>query len=127
MLDIDFFKKFNDTYGHPAGDSLLSSLGKFLKTNIRAEDIACRYGGEEFLLLLPGANLKKSVQRAEELKEKVRYLNVVHQGQSLGKVTLSFGVAAFPQHGTTPQVLVQAADQALYHAKEEGRDRVMSA
>jgi diguanylate cyclase (GGDEF)-like protein/PAS domain S-box-containing protein len=127
MLDIDHFKRFNDTFGHQAGDVLLTSLGHFFLSHVRGEDVACRYGGEEFILLLPGTNIERACQRAEELREKVHYLNAVYQGQSLGTITLSFGVAAFPQHGTTSELVVHAADQALYRAKMEGRDRMVVA
>lgn len=127
MLDIDHFKLFNDTYGHQAGDALLTALGNFFLSHVRGEDVACRYGGEEFILLLPESSLETTCQRAEELREKVRYVNVTYQGQSLGMVTLSFGISIFPQHGSTTELLVQAADQALYRAKIEGRDRVVVA
>lgn len=127
MTDIDHFKQFNDTFGHQAGDVLLQSLGHMFLTHVRGEDVACRYGGEEFILLLPGSTLDQTRQRAEELREKVHYMNVAFQGQSLGTVTLSFGVAVFPEHGAISEAVVQAADQALYRAKAEGRDRVVLA
>lgn len=127
MLDIDHFKQFNDTFGHQAGDVLLQSLGHFFLAHIRGEDVACRYGGEEFILLLPGSNIEKAKQRAEEMREKVRYMNVTYQGQTLGTITLSFGIAVFPEHGSTSDYLIQAADQAMYRAKLEGRDRVVVA
>jgi diguanylate cyclase (GGDEF)-like protein len=124
MLDIDHYKKFNDTYGHQAGDAVLQSLGQFLSTSIRGEDIACRYGGEEFILLMPGAGLEETRKRAEDLREKVHYLNVTFQGEILKTVTFSLGVSVFPQHGNTGEQLIQSADLALYRAKSEGRDRV---
>jgi diguanylate cyclase (GGDEF)-like protein len=124
MLDIDHYKKFNDTYGHQAGDTVLQSLGQFLSTSIRGEDIACRYGGEEFILLLPGAGLEETRKRAEDLREKVHYLNVTFQGELLKTVTFSLGVSVFPLHGNTGEQLIQSADLALYRAKSEGRDRV---
>lgn len=127
MLDIDHFKQFNDTFGHQAGDALLAALGHFFLSHVRGEDVACRYGGEEFILLLPGTSLEHTCQRAEELREQVRYVNVAFQGQSLGTVTFSFGVSIFPRHGSTSELLIQAADQALYRAKLEGRDRVVVA
>ncbi len=127
MMDIDHFKQFNDTFGHQAGDAFLTALGHFFLTHVRGEDVACRYGGEEFILLLPGADMQTTCLRAEELREKVHYLNVEHVGQSLGTISLSFGVACFPEHGLVPDILVHAADQALYHAKQEGRDRVVMA
>lgn len=124
MLDIDHFKRFNDTYGHKAGDSLLQALAKFLQSNIRGEDIACRYGGEEFTLILPGASLDNTRKRAQMLCEKIRELQVVHHGKPLGKITLSLGVSCFPDHGTTSEAVIGAADDALYQAKHAGRNRV---
>ncbi|WP_295443294.1 diguanylate cyclase [uncultured Thiodictyon sp.] len=124
MLDIDLFKHFNDTYGHRAGDLLLTALGQFLKTQIRLDDIACRYGGEEFTLILPGASQELAQQRAEEVRANVHALAVDFAGQRLGRVTLSLGVAVFPVHGASGQAVLDAADAALYRAKENGRDRV---
>jgi diguanylate cyclase (GGDEF)-like protein/PAS domain S-box-containing protein len=127
MLDLDHFKKFNDTYGHDAGDTVLRETASFLLKSVRAEDIVCRFGGEEFLVILPQANLKVSQARAERIRSKLRELTVLHQGQSLGMVTVSVGVAELPQHGTTPKELIESADAALYRAKKEGRDRVIVA
>lgn len=124
MLDLDHFKTFNDAAGHEAGDSMLKALSYFLLDNVRAEDIVCRYGGEEFLLIMPEASLDLARQRAEQLRQEVKALTVQHEGQPLGTVTLSLGVVAFPQHGTTVNELLRAADSALYSAKQEGRDRV---
>jgi diguanylate cyclase (GGDEF)-like protein len=125
MLDIDHFKKFNDKFGHTAGDALLRELGIFLQARIRKEDIACRFGGEEFTLILPDTSLEDAERRAEQLREEIKHLNVQYEEQFLGKITLSLGVAVFPDHGSSPEVLLQAADSALYHAKELGRDRVV--
>jgi diguanylate cyclase (GGDEF)-like protein/PAS domain S-box-containing protein len=127
MLDIDHFKLFNDNFGHQAGDALLSALGNFLRTHVRGEDVACRYGGEEFILVMPGAKLEPTQKRAQDLIENVKYLTVSHQGRSLGTITFSAGVAVFPENGMTAESLVQCADQALYRAKQEGRDRVVTA
>lgn len=124
MLDIDHFKRVNDTYGHEAGDLLLQALGGLLKANVRGEDVACRYGGEEFALLLPGADLEQTAARAEHVRRAVADLQVSHQGQPLGKITASMGVAAFPMQGTRLGELLRAADFALYTAKQEGRNRV---
>ena len=124
MLDLDHFKTFNDTSGHEAGDSMLKALSYFLLDNVRAEDIVCRYGGEEFLLIMPEASLDLARQRAEQLRQEVKGLTVQHEGHPLGTVTLSLGVVAFPQHGATVNELLRAADSALYSAKQEGRDRV---
>ncbi|MDI9611646.1 MAG: diguanylate cyclase [Acidobacteriota bacterium] len=124
MMDLDHFKYFNDTFGHEAGDLLLKELGKLLRSNIRGEDIACRYGGEEFTLILPEGNSAVTRQRAEFFKEAIQRLDVHYRGIPLGRVTASMGVAVFPDHGRTAQELVEAADKALYHSKNAGRDRV---
>ncbi len=124
MLDLDHFKKFNDTYGHDAGDALMRLVGSTLQRSIRAEDIACRYGGEEFTLILPEASLGDAAQRAESIREQIRNLNVQHRRQQLGGVTISAGVAIFPDHGPTGDAVLRAADAALYQAKALGRDRV---
>ncbi|MBI2875286.1 MAG: diguanylate cyclase [Candidatus Tectomicrobia bacterium] len=126
LLDIDHFKQFNDTFGHAAGDALLHHLGTFLQRRTRKEDFACRYGGEEFLLILTEASLDVARERAEELREGIKHLHVQHDGRFLGIVTLSLGVAAFPTHGSTAEDLLQVADEALYVAKEQGRDRVVT-
>ena len=125
MLDLDHFKRFNDTHGHEAGDTLLRELGEFLRTRTRREDIACRYGGEEFVLVLPEATIEVTRQRGERLGDEFKRLNVQHRGQSLGAVSLSIGVAVFPDHGLTVEDLLRASDQALYRAKAEGRNRVV--
>ncbi len=125
MLDLDHFKRFNDTFDHEAGDALLRELGDFLRTRTRCEDIACRYGGEEFALILPEASVEVTRQRAERLRTEFKHLNVEHRGQSLGTVTLPLGIAVFPEHGTSVEDILWAADRALYRAKEEGRDRVV--
>jgi diguanylate cyclase (GGDEF)-like protein/PAS domain S-box-containing protein len=127
MADLDYFKNFNDTYGHKAGDALLVALAALLKNHIRREDIACRYGGEEMLLILPETSLEITTQRAEELREQIVRLQVEYLGQPLGPITASLGVAAFPKHGRNWEELIQAADAALYRAKEEGRNRLVVA
>ncbi len=127
MLDLDHFKSFNDTYGHEAGDAVLRETGAFLVKNMRAEVFVCRFGGEEFVVILPTATMEASRARSERLRSKIRELMVLHQGKSLGMITLSIGVAAFPICGTSPKELLAAADAALYRAKREGRDRVVIA
>ncbi|MBL8090923.1 MAG: diguanylate cyclase [Anaerolineales bacterium] len=122
MLDIDHFKNFNDTHGHVNGDSLLSELGKLLKTNIRTEDTACRYGGEEFLLIMPDVSLETVLRRAELLRESISELQI--QADTFAGVTISLGIAMYPQHGTTMEFLIRSADKALYQAKQNGRNRV---
>ncbi|HEV2176937.1 MAG TPA: diguanylate cyclase [Terriglobia bacterium] len=125
MLDLDHFKRFNDAAGHAAGDALLKELGSLLQFRTRKEDIACRYGGEEFTVILPGMPLDLARSRAEELRAAMKDARIEHRGQSLGPVTLSVGVAAAPDHGATAEEILQAADEALYQAKAEGRDRVV--
>jgi diguanylate cyclase (GGDEF)-like protein len=127
MMDLDHFKRFNDTHGHEAGDSVLQLLGSFLRRHVRSGDVACRYGGEEFTLILPGASLEAAQQRAQELCEGIRVLNVDFKNQILGPLTLSIGIATFPTHGESGDLVLQAADTALYQAKNEGRDRVVVA
>jgi diguanylate cyclase (GGDEF)-like protein len=127
MLDLDHFKLFNDTHGHEAGDAVLQAVGRFLQQHIRGGDIACRYGGEEFTLLLPGIALAAGQQRAEQLCEGIRVLNVDFKNQMLGPLTLSIGIATYPNHGESGDLVVQAADVALYEAKSKGRDQVIVA
>jgi len=127
MLDLDHFKRFNDTHGHEAGDAVLQALGSFLHRNVRGGDIACRYGGEEFTLVLPGTSLEIAQQRVEQLCEGIRVLNIDFKNQILGPLTLSRGIATFPNHGDSGEMVLQAADAALYQAKSEGRDRVVVA
>ena len=125
MMDLDHFKQYNDTFGHSAGDELLSDLGILLKSHIRGEDIACRYGGEEFLLILPGASMEIALERAEHLRQAVKEMHQHYQG--LKPSSLSLGVAVYPDHGDTGLQLIQSADAALYRAKKAGRNRVASA
>jgi diguanylate cyclase (GGDEF)-like protein len=127
MLDIDHFKRVNDTFGHDAGDAVLRRMGLVLQGHVRGSDIACRIGGEEFALLLPEASLVTAYQRAERILDTVRHMQVKHRGQVLGAITVSLGVAAFPKHGDTPEALIRAADQALYQAKQSGRNKLASA
>jgi diguanylate cyclase (GGDEF)-like protein/PAS domain S-box-containing protein len=124
MIDLDHFKSFNDTYGHEAGDAVLRETGLSLTKGIRAEDFVCRFGGEEFVVILPTADLEASRARGERLRSKMRELTIMYQGKSLGIVTISVGVASFPQHGTSPKELMASADAALYQAKRDGRDQV---
>lgn len=127
MLDLDHFKNFNDTYGHDAGDSVLRETAAFLLKSVRSEDFVCRFGGEEFIVILPAADLKTTCARAERIRSKLRELNIVHRGQPLGMITVSAGVAGAPLHGASPKDLIEAADAALYRAKRAGRDRVLMA
>lgn len=126
MLDIDYFKRLNDQYGHKAGDLMLTQVADVLRKNCRRSDIACRYGGEEFLVVLPGASLDDAIRRAEDLRNHVADLCVPFPEKPL-RATLSLGVAAFPEHGTTTDELLQAADAALYTAKADGRNCLRTA
>lgn len=125
MLDLDHFKTFNDSFGHAAGDAVLQAAGDLLQTFLRKEDIACRYGGEELAIVLPEASLEFAGQRADELRKAFKNLRTQFKDQSLGVVTVSMGVASYPEHGSTGNDLLRAADAALYLAKERGRDRVV--
>jgi diguanylate cyclase (GGDEF)-like protein len=127
MLDIDRLKQANDTFGHEAGDAMLQTMGQWLHANVRTGDISCRYGGDEFVLILPDASLDATIQRANQICEGIRKLAFDYQGRSLGTLTVSVGVAAFPKHGETRDALLAAVDSALYKAKEQGRDRVVIA
>ncbi|MEC4984258.1 MAG: PAS domain S-box protein [Oscillatoria sp. PMC 1068.18] len=127
MIDVDHFKKFNDTYGHDAGDQVLQAVGKVLKKSIRSSDIACRYGGEEMTLVLPESSLEVAANRAEAIRQAIAELAVNHNGKLLDSVTASLGVACFPQHGITGTAIVQAADAALYRAKAAGRNQIIIA
>ncbi len=127
LLDIDRFKRLNDTYGHVAGDAVLAAIGALLRSLSRAGDIACRYGGEEFVLILPEASLPDARRRGEEIREAIRDLAVIHGGVRLEPVRCSIGIAGFPEHGAASETLLRAADVALYRAKREGRDQVVLA
>jgi len=126
MIDIDYFKTVNDTYGHQAGDEMLIRLAALLSDTARAEDIVCRYGGEEFLLLLPTMSLEKAKSRAEELRYTFSAM-VVTFGDFRLKATISVGVAAYPGHGASADELIRSADNALYKAKDSGRNCVVVA
>jgi diguanylate cyclase (GGDEF)-like protein/PAS domain S-box-containing protein len=126
-IDIDRFKHFNDEFGHDAGDLVLQELGNFLQSQIRGADIACRYGGEELVLILPETGLEDLRMRAEQIREGVKELRLQHNRQLLDRITISLGIACFPEHGLTPKILLKAADTSLYAAKQQGRDRVVSA
>jgi diguanylate cyclase (GGDEF)-like protein len=127
MLDIDHFKQFNDTYGHEAGDTVLRELGEALLASVRNEDILCRYGGEEFVAILPDLTLDLAIERAEALRRMVSEMRVRMRGESLREITVSIGVAVYPQYGETMEEVMRVADRALYEAKNLGRNRVVSA
>ncbi|QEL57082.1 sensor domain-containing diguanylate cyclase [Chromobacterium paludis] len=123
MVDADHFKRVNDTYGHRCGDVVLTALGAYLSDHFRSGDIVCRYGGEEFFVLLPGASLEAAFVKAQKLCETVRQMEIEALGHTLS-VTLSIGLALCPLHGEDAESVVLAADEALYQAKQQGRDRV---
>ena len=125
MMDLDHFKPYNDSYGHTAGDEVLRAAGHLIQNQVRGEDIACRYGGEEFLLIMPGASLEVVQHRAETIVREVKQLHL--QNHAFHPITISAGVAIFPDNGATADLVLQSADQALYRAKAAGRDRVMVA
>ena len=125
MLDLDHFKEFNDTFGHEAGDVLLSELGRLLRATIRSGDVACRYGGEEFFLIMPELGVSDAERRLDEIRQAVKRLYITYRGQSIPGVTMSAGIATFPEHGNAGDELVRIADAALYRAKAAGRDRLV--
>jgi diguanylate cyclase (GGDEF)-like protein/PAS domain S-box-containing protein len=124
MLDVDHFKRFNDTYGHAAGDAILRELGSLLRGHVRREDIPCRYGGDEFIIVLPDTSREVTCDRAERICESAKQFNLQFEGQTFEVVTLSLGVAAFPEDGSTSAAILSVVDAALYRAKHEGRGRV---
>jgi len=122
MIDLDHFKNFNDNYGHEAGDKVLMMVAEQFKMNLRLEDIACRFGGEEFCILCPDTGLRDAHILAEKLRKCVSRQQIVYQGKQLEKVTLSIGISIYPNHGHSSNDLLQQADKALYHAKDQGRN-----
>ncbi len=124
MIDIDRFKLFNDTHGHQAGDAVLTEFAEYLRGHLRAEDIVCRYGGEEFLVVMPGVDAVLAQERAESLRQNLVTLKVHFRGQSLPVFTASFGISSFPEHGQSTESLIRSADAALYLAKGSGRNCV---
>lgn len=126
MIDIDHFKRFNDEHGHEAGDAILRAVGETLRRAVRQGDLAFRYGGEEFLLLLSDMDAGQAAQRAEQLRGLIADLRVRFAGLELGPLTVSAGVASAPAHGPSDR-LVQMADAALFTAKRAGRDQVIVA
>jgi diguanylate cyclase (GGDEF)-like protein len=124
MLDLDHFKAFNDNHGHAAGDAHLRALGEYLLNHVRGEDVACRYGGEEFTIIMPGASLADARDRAGLLRVGIRNLSIPSGGATLDPVTASIGVSVYPLNGATSDELMHAADEALFEAKKRGRDRV---
>ena len=126
MLDLDDFKRFNDTYGHDAGDALLREAGRLMREKLRKSDISCRYGGEEFVIVLPDSSMVDAEQRIEQIRALVKEVQIQHGNELLAAVTLSAGLAQADEHNFDANELLRAADKALYAAKNSGRDRVIS-
>jgi diguanylate cyclase (GGDEF)-like protein len=124
MIDIDHFKRFNDTFGHAAADFALRNTSELIRASIRADDIACRYGGEELVVILPDTPMPEALERAELLRKVISEQQLRFNGVALGAITASFGVAASPGHGLTSESLLRNADEALYDAKRRGRNQV---
>lgn len=124
MLDVDHFKRFNDTYGHAAGDAALQGIANILKTGIRSEDVACRYGGEEFTILLPDITPESATERAQGILSAVSRLSVSLGAQTYSEFTISIGIAFYPNDGEAPDLLLRRADEALYRSKRQGRNQV---
>jgi diguanylate cyclase (GGDEF)-like protein len=124
MLDVDHFKRFNDTFGHEAGDIVLKHIGEVLRRSVRQGDVACRFGGEEFVMVLPETREAEALDVAERVRQSVQKLEIAYRNQLLGRITVSLGIALYPEAGQTPAELIEAADQTLYAAKNAGRDRV---
>lgn len=125
IMDIDYFKQYNDTMGHGAGDILLKEFAKLLLSHVRDADIACRFGGDEFVLVMPGASQRVTMVRAELVCEHVRQLQFTYLNKIQSDVTVSIGVSSFPKNGSTGEMILKSADTALFQAKEQGRDRVV--
>jgi diguanylate cyclase (GGDEF)-like protein/PAS domain S-box-containing protein len=127
MLDLDHFRQYNNDFGHAVGDVILCEMGKLLTREVRGGDISSRIGGDEFIILLPDASRDVALKRAVLLCEQVRLFQIQFEGKMLEGITLSGGVASYPNDGSTGTALLKAADDALYRAKHEGRDRIIAA
>jgi diguanylate cyclase (GGDEF)-like protein len=125
MVDIDNFKRFNDQLGHAAGDAVLRAAARLIVSVARGEDIVSRFGGDEIVVVMSQASLDTLLERAEALRAGMSRLTIEHDGRRIGPVTLSAGIGVFPDHGETGEAVLKAADDALYRAKREGRDRVV--
>jgi diguanylate cyclase (GGDEF)-like protein/PAS domain S-box-containing protein len=127
MIDVDHFRTINNSFGHGAGDAMLQAMARFFQTQIRLEDTPCRYGGDEFVLIMPDSSLDDTYKRAEQLRQGIKQISVEHAGRRFAATTISLGVASCPDHGTTVEEILLASDKAMFHAKQEGRDRTMIA
>lgn len=126
VMDIDHFKRINDEHGHPAGDEVLRQVAQLLAGRARNSDVVCRYGGEEYLVLLPNMTAHTALVRAEEYRSQLQAMGIPFEDKTL-RTTLSIGMASFPKHGRTVHELIRLADAALYQAKQAGRNRVVEA
>lgn len=124
LIDIDFFKKFNDIFGHQSGDAVLRQVAQKLKKNVRSSDFVCRYGGEEMSIILPNAERDEAIMTAQKICQAVSEKPFKLANDKESKVTISLGVSTYPRDGNTPSELIEHADQCLYHAKENGRNQV---
>ena len=124
LIDIDHFKSINDEYGHSAGDQVLKTLAELLSSNVRKGDICCRYGGEEFLFVLQNSSYADTFALAESLRKQVKKMDIIYDNQHIGNLTISLGVAVYPEQANTYAALIKAADSAMYRAKHKGRDHV---
>ncbi len=124
VADVDHFKTFNDTWGHAGGDAVLRQLARVMQRVFRESDVICRYGGEEFVIVVPDTTLDALHAAADRFREEVRRMNIQFEGRLLDEVTISAGIALSPDHGTTVEALFAQADRALYAAKRDGRNRV---
>jgi diguanylate cyclase (GGDEF)-like protein len=127
LIDIDHFKQVNDRFGHPVGDRVLVELAELMRGNIRGSDFACRYGGEEFCLVLSDIGIDRATQRIQDLLDRFHALVVNVGSKKLKSLTFSAGLAEYPRHGRSGEALLKAADVALYNAKAAGRDRIFEA
>ena len=126
MLDLDHFKKFNDTYGHAAGDMALKTIAEIFRSSVRTEDVACRYGGEEFTIMLPDMTPEIALERAESIRRAVANLRLPFEGEILSGFSVSIGVAIYPTDAESADLLLSRADQSLYRAKRSGRNQVVA-
>ena len=124
MMDSDHLKHINDAYGHKAGDDFLVYIANEIKKSIRAGDIACRYGGDEFVVVLNNVTENIAFRRAEKLRKNIASHHILHRNEKV-RISLSVGIAVFPDHGSAWEMLLQKADQALYSAKRMGKNRVL--
>lgn len=127
MLDIDFFKKINDTYGHSAGDKVLQEVSALIKNSIRVEDFAFRFGGEEFLILFSDIYIMECLEKIESIRKRMELISIIYGNIDIPRITISAGIAVFPLNGNTAEILIKIADAALYKAKENGRNQTVMA